>query len=122
MPKPIYSSRQKGSDSSPESVNNRHNSFERSDGLSSRISSRLDNGLDDEQNEHIRVSQVVRKRDFVHVERIDGKQTNVLQGLELHTGVFNAEEQNKIVECVYGFQRKGRRGQLRGIYLFSFIL
>ncbi|GMY39210.1 RNA demethylase ALKBH5-like [Fagus crenata] len=113
MPKPIYSSRQKGSDSSPESVNNRHNSFERSDGLSSRISSRLDNGLDDEQNEHIRVSQVVRKRDFVHVERIDGKQTNVLQGLELHTGVFNAEEQNKIVECVYGFQRKGRRGQLR---------
>ncbi|KAM4088244.1 hypothetical protein ACB094_07G056200 [Castanea mollissima] len=67
----------------------------------------------DNEEEHIRVSQVVREKQFVHIERINGQPTNVLQGLELHKAVFNAEEQRKIVECVYYFQTMGQRGQLR---------
>ncbi|KAI3729066.1 hypothetical protein L6452_17713 [Arctium lappa] len=44
---------------------------------------------------------------------VNGKNVNVLQGLELHTRVFNAEEQKKIVESVYEFQLMGQRGRLR---------
>ncbi|XVE67365.1 hypothetical protein DITRI_Ditri08aG0154600 [Diplodiscus trichospermus] len=73
----------------------------------------IDNGLSEEQKEHIRFSQVGRKKDFVHMEKINGKSTNVLKGLELHTKVFNAEEHKKIVECVYNLQRMGQKGQLR---------
>lgn len=65
------------------------------------------------EQERIRFSQVGRKKDFTYIERIQGKQTNVLQGLELHTQVFNAEEQKKIVECVYNLQHMGQKGQLR---------
>ncbi|XVE94057.1 hypothetical protein REPUB_Repub01dG0247500 [Reevesia pubescens] len=82
------------------------------DGLGG-TSSMIDNGLSEEQKEHIRFSQVERKKDFVHMEKISGISTNVLKGLELHTKVFNAEEQKKIVECVYDLQRMGQKGQLR---------
>ena len=84
------------------------------DGLGG-TSSVIDNGLSEEQKEQIRFSQVGRKKDFVHMEKINGKSTNVLKGLELHTKVFNAEEQKKIVECVYNLQRMGQKGQLRGM-------
>ncbi|XP_059638557.1 RNA demethylase ALKBH9B-like [Cornus florida] len=77
------------------------------------VSSLNDIGLLREQNEHVRFAEVGRKKNFYHVERIYRKPTNVLQGLELHTRVFNAEEQKKIVECVYNLQRMGRKGQLR---------
>lgn len=95
------SSWRRGSNSHSQSLNNSSSS---SDGRDS----------EEEQNEHIRVSQVVREKQFVYIERINGKPTNVLQGLELHKGVFNAEEQRKIVECVYDLQTMGQRGQLRG--------
>lgn len=81
------------------------------DGLGG-TSSVIDNGLSEEQKEQIRFSQVGRKKDFVHMEKIDGKSTNVLKGLELHTKVFNSEEQKNIVECVYNLQRMGQKGQL----------
>ncbi|KAK4551486.1 hypothetical protein RGQ29_032349 [Quercus rubra] len=95
---PVSSSWRKGSNSHSQSLNNSS-----SDGRDS----------EEEQNEHIRASQVVREEEFVYFERINGKPTNVLQGLELHTGVFNAQEQRKIVECVYDLQTMGQRGQLR---------
>ncbi|PIA24823.1 hypothetical protein AQUCO_22100001v1 [Aquilegia coerulea] len=66
-------------------------------------------GLSDEQK---RMSQVGRKKDFVCKERIDGKEVNVLKGLELHTRVFNDEEQKKIVEYVFSLQRMGQSGKL----------
>ncbi|KAI3729067.1 hypothetical protein L6452_17714 [Arctium lappa] len=44
---------------------------------------------------------------------VNGKNVNVLQGLKLHTRVFNAEEQKKIVESMYEFQLMGQRGRLR---------
>lgn len=81
------------------------------------------NGSSDEE-EWNRFSQVKRKKDFVHYERVDGRKVNVVQGLELHTGVFSAEEQKKIVESVYNFQKMGRKGQLMGMFcesLASFI-
>ncbi|GAB2283601.1 hypothetical protein Dimus_018107 [Dionaea muscipula] len=67
----------------------------------------------EEQKEWLRFSQVGRKKSFVHNERIHGREVNVLQGLELHTGVFNAEEQRDIVKHVYDLQKMGQKGQLR---------
>ena len=85
----------------------------------SGVSSLSGNGLLEEQQDRIRFGQIGRKKDFSHIERIDGKTTNVIRGLELHTGVFNADEQKKIVECVYSLQRMGQNGQLRGMYSAS---
>ncbi|XP_019153887.1 PREDICTED: RNA demethylase ALKBH5-like [Ipomoea nil] len=56
---------------------------------------------DEEKIEHMRFTQVKSKKDFVHYERVDGKEINVVEGVELHTGIFDAKEQMKIVECVY---------------------
>ncbi|KVH93484.1 Oxoglutarate/iron-dependent dioxygenase [Cynara cardunculus var. scolymus] len=63
--------------------------------------------------EDLGFANVGRKNNFVHIERINEKNVNVLQGLELHTRVFNAEEQKKIVKSVYEFQRMGQRGRFR---------
>ncbi|XP_031132008.1 RNA demethylase ALKBH9B-like [Ipomoea triloba] len=68
---------------------------------------------DEEKKEHMRFAQVNRKKDFVHYERVNGEMVNVVEGVELHTGVFDAEKQMKIVECVYKYQQLGRKGQLR---------
>ncbi|XP_022149186.1 RNA demethylase ALKBH5-like [Momordica charantia] len=68
--------------------------------------------LYEEQKEKIRFANV-RKQEFVHRERIDGKVTNILEGLELHSGVFDKEEQKNIVDYVYHLQHKGQRGELR---------
>ncbi|CAL4953522.1 unnamed protein product [Urochloa decumbens] len=59
------------------------------------------------------MERVVRKKDFRHMELVDGRMVNVLQGLELHTGVFSPAEQQRIVDCVHDLQDKGRRGLLR---------
>ncbi|KAK2966651.1 hypothetical protein RJ640_002349 [Escallonia rubra] len=99
-PESVYSGERKGSiaNSSPASVNSKQV---------------VGNGLLDDQDEHIRYAQIGRKKNFSHMEKIKGKATNVLQGLELHTGVFDAKQQKEIVECVYNLQRMGQKGQLR---------
>ncbi|XP_028775495.1 uncharacterized protein LOC114732377 [Neltuma alba] len=71
-------------------------------------------GLSEEQKEHIRFSLVGRKKNFVYIERIGGRDTNVLQGLELHSQVFNAEEQRNIIKYVYKLQKMGQKGQFKG--------
>ncbi|CAA7391346.1 unnamed protein product [Spirodela intermedia] len=68
--------------------------------------------LSREQREYIRFTNVMRKKDFICLERVREKITNVLEGLELHTGVFSAAEQKRIVDFVHELQEKGRRGQL----------
>ncbi|XP_066349960.1 RNA demethylase ALKBH9B-like [Miscanthus floridulus] len=60
------------------------------------------------------MQRVRRKKDFRHMERVDGRMVNVLQGLELHTGVFSPSEQQRIVDYVHDLQDKGRRGLLGG--------
>ncbi|XP_058088764.1 RNA demethylase ALKBH9B-like [Magnolia sinica] len=77
--------------------------------------SEVQNGssLTREEREQIRFSQVRRKKDFIFIERINGKPVNTLQGLELHTCVFSEVEQKKIVNYVYNLQQMGREGQLR---------
>nr|GMD08879.1 RNA demethylase ALKBH5-like [Ipomoea batatas] len=85
---------------SPAPVNRKH----------SPASSRLS---EEEKKEQIKFGQVKRKKDFVHYERVGGKKVNVVQGLELHTGIFDGEEQMKIVECIYEYQQLGQKGQLR---------
>ncbi|KAK3132170.1 hypothetical protein QOZ80_6AG0516810 [Eleusine coracana subsp. coracana] len=59
------------------------------------------------------MARVRRKTDYTFMERVDGRMVNVLQGLELHTGVFSPAEQQQIVDCVYGLQEQGRSGLLR---------
>lgn len=73
-------------------------------------------GLSREQSAQTRLLQVGRKMDFVFIERINGTPVNVLQGLELHTHVFSVAEQKTIVDYVYSLQKKGQKGQLRGIH------
>ncbi|URD81597.1 hypothetical protein MUK42_19074 [Musa troglodytarum] len=66
-----------------------------------------------EQRESIRLSLVKRKKDFKYMEKVNGRRINVLEGLELHTAVFSAVEQRRIVDCIYDFLEKGRKGMLR---------
>ncbi|XP_024006282.1 uncharacterized protein LOC18011450 [Eutrema salsugineum] len=69
--------------------------------------------LSREQREHIRAMNVKRKRDFVCLERVNGEMVNILEGLELHSDVFNAAEQKRIVDKVCELQEKGRKGELK---------
>ncbi|GAA0179132.1 hypothetical protein LIER_42200 [Lithospermum erythrorhizon] len=45
-----------------------------------------------EQREQLRFRNIKRKKDFVCFERVDGKRVNVLEGLELHNGIYSAAE------------------------------
>ena len=74
--------------------------------------------LSRDQRENLRLINVKRKKDFICLERVKGKIVNVLDGLELHTGVFSAVEQKRIVDQVYQLQEKGRRGELKSNFLF----
>jgi len=67
-------------------------------------------------------SMVKRRKDFKCMERVNGRMVNVLGGLELHTGVFNAPEQQKIMDYVYELQEMGRNRQLRGICYFIILV
>ncbi|XP_022950629.1 uncharacterized protein LOC111453671 isoform X1 [Cucurbita moschata] len=69
--------------------------------------------LSREQREHIRFINVGRKKDFICLERFKGKLVNILEGLELHTGIFSAAEQKRIVDHVYSLQEMGKKGELR---------
>ncbi|XP_062227977.1 RNA demethylase ALKBH9B-like [Phragmites australis] len=68
--------------------------------------------LSREQREQRRFRNVVRKKDFICLERVNGRLVNILAGLELHAGVFSSAEQRRIVECVYDLQERGRLGEL----------
>ncbi|KAI3510352.1 hypothetical protein L1887_17276 [Cichorium endivia] len=52
-------------------------------------------------------------KDFIWLERVNGKIVNILDGLELHSGVFSSVEQNRIVDFVYELQEKGKNGKLK---------
>lgn len=69
--------------------------------------------LSRDEREYIRFTQLGRKKDFVCIERINGKPVNILEGLELHTGVFSAAEQRRLVAFIYQLQEQGRKKQLR---------
>ncbi|WOK92936.1 hypothetical protein Cni_G01628 [Canna indica] len=74
-------------------------------------STKRETGLSREQREEIRFKNIGRKKDFICLERIKGKIVNILDGLELHTGVFSTAEQKRIVDYVYELQEKGRQHQ-----------
>ncbi|XP_016459213.2 RNA demethylase ALKBH9B-like [Nicotiana tabacum] len=69
--------------------------------------------LSREQIEHIRFCNVKRRKDFICLERVNGKYVNILDGLELHTGVFSMAEQNRIVKFVEKLEEMGKNGQLK---------
>lgn len=64
--------------------------------------------------EYDRFMNVGRKKDFICFEKIRGRNINILEGLELHTRVFNAAEQEVIVDYVYMLQEMGKKGQFKG--------
>lgn len=70
--------------------------------------------LSRDQREYIRFNSVQRKKDFICLERVNGKILNILDGLELHKGVFSAAEQKRIVSHIEHLQEMGRNGQLKG--------
>ncbi|CAN8327950.1 unnamed protein product [Cochlearia groenlandica] len=69
--------------------------------------------LSREQREQYRFINVKKMKVFSCFERVRGKNVDILQGLELHTGVFSAVEQKRIVDYVYELQEKGRKGELQ---------
>ncbi|GAB4860274.1 hypothetical protein Ancab_011755 [Ancistrocladus abbreviatus] len=66
------------------------------------------------QREYIRFMNVSRRNVFICLERVNGKPLNILQGLELHTGVFSGAEQKRIVDFIFELQEMGRKGELKG--------
>ncbi|XP_009786421.1 RNA demethylase ALKBH9B [Nicotiana tabacum] len=69
--------------------------------------------LSREQREYIRFCNVKRKKDFICLERVNGKFVNILDGLELHKGVFSAAEQIRIVKYVEKLDQMGKNGELK---------
>nr|KJB43346.1 hypothetical protein B456_007G195400 [Gossypium raimondii] len=69
--------------------------------------------LSRDQRESIRFMNVKRKKGFICFERVNGKFVNILEGLELHEGIFSAAEQKRIVDHVYMLQEMGRKGELK---------
>ncbi|GKV41473.1 hypothetical protein SLEP1_g49005 [Rubroshorea leprosula] len=69
--------------------------------------------LSRDEREYIRFMNVKRKKDFICLERVGGKFVNILEGLELHTGIFSAAEQKRIVNYVYMLQGMGQKRELR---------
>ncbi|KAF7817327.1 RNA demethylase ALKBH5 [Senna tora] len=69
--------------------------------------------LSREQREYIRFMNVRRKKDYICFERVNGKLVNILEGLELHTGIFSAAEQKRIVNFVASLQEMGKKGQFK---------
>lgn len=70
-----------------------------------------------EDRERSRCRMVRRKKDFAHFEHVHGKLLNILRGLELHTGVFDEDEQTRIVDYVHNLQLLGQQRKLRGTFL-----
>ncbi|THG02061.1 hypothetical protein TEA_012644 [Camellia sinensis var. sinensis] len=69
---------------------------------------------EEEEENEVNGQPVNRKKDFICLERFKGKIVNILEGLELHTGVFSAAEQKRIVDFVYSLQERGKKGELKG--------
>ncbi|KAF6142923.1 hypothetical protein GIB67_003879 [Kingdonia uniflora] len=69
--------------------------------------------LSREQREYLRFMNVQRKKDFICFERIKARLVNVVEGLELHSGVFSVVEQKKIVDFIYRLQEMGGKGELK---------
>ncbi|KAF3440288.1 hypothetical protein FNV43_RR18572 [Rhamnella rubrinervis] len=66
-----------------------------------------------DQREYIRFMNIKRKKDFICLERYKGKLVNIVEGLELHTGIFSAVEQKRIVDHVYMLEETGKKGELK---------
>ncbi|KAF8101124.1 hypothetical protein N665_0210s0059 [Sinapis alba] len=69
--------------------------------------------LSREEREQYRFINVKRMEVFSCFEKVKGRRVDILEGLELHTGVFSAAEQKRIVDHVYELQEKGRKGELQ---------
>ena len=64
-----------------------------------------------------RMQKVARKKDYCVMERIHGRNINILEGLELHRGVLDELEQRELVKFIYRLQELGRNEKLRRKFL-----
>ena len=64
-----------------------------------------------------RMQKVTRKKDYCVMERIHGRNINILEGLELHRGVLDELEQQELVKFIYRLQELGRNEKLRRKFL-----
>lgn len=71
--------------------------------------------LSREQKELNRFRNVRRNKEFICLERVGGRIVNIVEGLELHTGIFSPIEQKRIVDFVYDLLDKGQKGELGGM-------
>ncbi|KAI4330357.1 hypothetical protein MLD38_028654 [Melastoma candidum] len=76
--------------------------------------------LSRDQREYLRFKNVQRNKDFLCFERVDGKLINILQGLELHSGVFSAAEQKRIIDFIYQLQDMGKGGKLKELEICAY--
>lgn len=67
-----------------------------------------------EAKEKARLLRIKRKKDFSCLEYIDNHTVNILEGLELHTNVFNSIEQQRIVDFIKDLQKQGQNQELQG--------
>ncbi|KAI0501440.1 hypothetical protein KFK09_016385 [Dendrobium nobile] len=65
----------------------------------------------DERNQRVLTGFCIKK-DYVCLERINRRFVNILDGLELHVGIFNSMEQKEIVQFIYDLQNRGRKNEL----------
>lgn len=66
-----------------------------------------------DNRENARILEVGRKKDFCLFERVNGQNVDILEGLELHTNVFDRGEQKELIDFVYELQELGRNQKLR---------
>ncbi|KAF8412053.1 hypothetical protein HHK36_000006 [Tetracentron sinense] len=75
--------------------------------------------LSRDQKEYIPFMNVQRKKYCICLERIKGKIVNVLDGLELHTGVVSARGHNRIVDFIHDHQEMRRKGDVKAVLIFA---
>ena len=60
------------------------------------------------------MSQCRSKVDYELIEKVRGRDTNTVSGLELHTSVLSPSEQVQMVETIERWVASGKRGEMSG--------
>ncbi|EPS59397.1 hypothetical protein M569_15411, partial [Genlisea aurea] len=66
-----------------------------------------------DQREAFRFNAIERKKDFKCFEKVKGHYVNILEGLELHKGIFSGAEQKRIVKLVEELVELGKNNKLK---------
>jgi len=67
-----------------------------------------------DEEERLRLKQVVRCASFSAFETVKGKVLNIVDGLELHKNVLNQKEQRRLLDFIWEQMARGRGDHLPG--------